>query len=195
LFGVLTENAEVEPAPLCAVWLNGGALRHIGPNRTWVEIARRWAARGVPTFRVDLNGVGESEGADEQPLPNRSLYTSQRTEQTLAILDQLVARGLPDRFVLGGLCSGAYWSLHAALADQRVTGTMLINLYSFYWSEELVAERDTRERMTRVRKNAWRRLSRREINPERIKKAVKLIRPSNVRTHARRPVETAQAAQ
>src|SRR5205823_2936218 len=83
--------------------------------------------------RVDLNGIGDSDGADEQPLPNRSLYASQRTEQTLAILDQLAARGLPNRFVLGGLCSGAYWSVHAALADERVVGALMINLYAFFW--------------------------------------------------------------
>jgi pimeloyl-ACP methyl ester carboxylesterase len=43
--GILTEP--VGPAVgLCAVWLNAGPQRRIGPNRMWVEAARRWAAQG-----------------------------------------------------------------------------------------------------------------------------------------------------
>src|SRR5262249_1731329 len=62
LFGVVSESPQSDRAPVCAVLLNGGALRHIGPSRTWVEIARRWAARGVPTVRIDMPGIGESDG-------------------------------------------------------------------------------------------------------------------------------------
>lgn len=193
LFGVLTENTEVEPGSVCAVWLNGGALRHIGPNRTWVEVARRWAAQGVPTLRVDLNGIGDSDGADEQPLPNRSLYASQRTEQTLAILDQLAARGLPNRFVLGGLCSGAYWSVHAALADERVVGALMINLYAFFWSEELVAERETQESLEALRGHGWRRLIRRDVSYDKLKDVMRSMLPGRIRAGAGHPVERAQS--
>ena len=87
LFGVVSESPQSEPAPVCAILLNGGALRHIGPSRTWVEIARRWAARGVPTVRIDMPGIGESDGDASEPVPDASFYTPLRTEQTLAILD------------------------------------------------------------------------------------------------------------
>ena len=52
LFGVLAEPDLDVPAPVCAVLLNAGALRHIGPGRMWVELARRWTAKGVPTLRT-----------------------------------------------------------------------------------------------------------------------------------------------
>ena len=42
--------------------LNSGAVRRIGPQRMWVEAARRWAALGVPTLRFDVVGVGDSDG-------------------------------------------------------------------------------------------------------------------------------------
>ena len=42
--------------------MNAGGVRHIGPNRMWVEAARRWAAQGIPSARVDFIRVGESDG-------------------------------------------------------------------------------------------------------------------------------------
>ena len=192
LFGVVSESPRSERAPVCAVLLNGGALRHIGPSRTWVEIARRWAARGVPTVRLDMPGIGESDGDASEPVPDASFYTPQRTEQTLAILDRLAERGLPDRFVLGGLCSGAYWSLHAALADPRVRGALMINLYSVFWSAELVAERDTKESLGALRGRAWRRLVNRDLTAAQAKTALAAIRPSQLRSSAGNPVERSQ---
>src|SRR5204863_777764 len=59
LFGVLTESLHAQ-AQLCAVLLAGQG--HTGPNRMWVEIARRWAARGVPTLRIESSWIGDPEG-------------------------------------------------------------------------------------------------------------------------------------
>ncbi len=60
LFGVLCEPLG-ERRELCAVLLNAGPQRHTGPNRMWVEIARRWAALGVATLRIDMAAIGDSE--------------------------------------------------------------------------------------------------------------------------------------
>lgn len=192
IFGVLSESAEAEPAPVCAVWLNGGALRHTGPNRAWVEAARRWAGRGVRTVRVDLPGIGDSEGA-EGCVSNPHLYTPSRTHQTLAILEQLSELGLANKFVLGGLCSGAYWSLHGALADERVAGVLLINLYAFYWSEALVAERETSGSLTALRGYGWRRLAHRDLTIGHMRLVASSLRPDRLRAGAGHPVERAQS--
>jgi alpha-beta hydrolase superfamily lysophospholipase len=131
LFAVLSQPADIPCAPVCAVLLGAGALPHTGPNRGWVDLARRWAARGVPTVRIDLSGIGESDGDDPALLSDESFYYPWRTGEVLGVLDQLVARGLPERFLLGGLCSGSYQALHAALADQRIAGVLLLNLFAF----------------------------------------------------------------
>ena len=144
LAGILTEPVSAEDADLCVVLLNPGAVRHIGPQRMWVEAARRWGALGVSTLRFDIVAVGDSDG-DGSSYPDRGAF--QRPEfaaQVRAAFDELERRGAPSRFLVGGVCSGAYWGLHAGLQDERVHGMLLLNLLAFYWTPELGAARDSR---------------------------------------------------
>ncbi len=151
LFGVLAEPVDVRMAGVCAVLLNAGAIRRIGPNRMWVEIARRWAAQGVPSLRIDLRALGDSDGDERRYASNDEYYLPELTELALAALDELEARNLPSCFVLVGLCSGAYWSFRGALTDERVVGAFLINLWSFFWSESLLSDRALRGVRTLLR--------------------------------------------
>jgi hypothetical protein len=93
----------------------------------WVETARRWAARGVPTVRIDLAAIGDAEGDSRALLDVRSYYTGVYLEQVRAVLDALEARGLATRFLLGGLCAGAYWALQEAQDDSRVSAAAVLN--------------------------------------------------------------------
>jgi pimeloyl-ACP methyl ester carboxylesterase len=124
--GILTEP-EGQATGLCAVWLNAGPQRRIGPNRMWVEAARRWAASGVPSFRVDLAAIGDAPGDSRKLLEVRSYYTDAYLEQVRLVLDTLEARGLGPRFLLGGLCAGAYWSLRMTQDDRRVSAAAVLN--------------------------------------------------------------------
>jgi len=91
----------------------------------------------------------------------------------LAALDELESRGLPGRFLVGGLCSGAYWGFHAALADERVRGLILVNLWSFIWSEEIAVARDARRARTLLRSGAWREVARIAVGQGRIGRMVR----------------------
>jgi len=144
LSGVLTEPLGAGDGVLCAILLNPGAVRRIGHHRMWVEVARRWAARGVPTLRLDVVGVGDSDGVEGQYLPRTSFQRHEFAKQVIAACDELERRGLPPRFIVGGLCSGGYWGLHAALADDRIRGLLLVNLLAFFWSDDWGAMRDAR---------------------------------------------------
>ena len=141
--GVLVEplRAGGESAPLCGVLLNSGAVRRVGMNRIWVETSRRWAARGVPTLRLDLPGLGDSDGDERAYAHPDAFYRTEFVAFVVAALDALEARGLPGGFVLSGLCAGAYWSFQTALADERVHGTVMLNLYRFSTASELDAGR------------------------------------------------------
>ncbi len=125
-FGVLSEPCG-EARSVCVVLLNAGGVRHIGPNRMWVEASRRWAARGVSTFRVDLPGIGEAGGSDSAGIPDSDLYAADGTETIRAVLDALDQIQVPQRFMVAGLCSGAYWSFQVAQADERVASIVMLN--------------------------------------------------------------------
>jgi pimeloyl-ACP methyl ester carboxylesterase len=160
LRGVLAEPVSPPAAGICAVLLNAGSVRRIGAHRMWVEDARRWAALGVPTLRYDLVGMGDSDGEERRYLLNTEFHRDGFSDQVLAALAALAAQGLPGPFVLCGVCSGAYWSFHAALADERVRGLLLVNLLAFFWSDELGAARDARRARALLREGSVREIMR-----------------------------------
>jgi alpha-beta hydrolase superfamily lysophospholipase len=137
LFGVVTEpdvpDAPVAPDRPAIVLLNVGADSHVGPHRMSVEHARELAAMGYVTFRFDVAGLGESlvgPGGRE----NR-LYDLASVDDLKSAMTALgAARGV-KRFVLVGLCSGAFLAYHAAATDPRVVGQVLLNMFAFEWKE------------------------------------------------------------
>lgn len=195
IFAVLSQPAGPVQSDVTAVLLNAGMLRHTGPNRTWVEIARRWAARGIPVVRVDHPGIGDSDGERQLPFPDGGLYTAEHVEQTVGILDQLTQLQLPDRFVVGGHCSGAYWGLHAALGDERIIASLMINLYCWYWSDSLVAERDRRASAAALRSGFLKRLRSGRVNADAVRRVVRGYQPRWALGRLRHSVEAAQKPQ
>jgi pimeloyl-ACP methyl ester carboxylesterase/alpha/beta superfamily hydrolase len=158
--GILTEPAGTDKAGLCAVLLNAGAIYRIGPNRMWVEAARRWARLGVVTLRLDIEGIGEADGDGGPYAEDAGLYVPRLVPQVVAALDVLQRRGVADRFVLGGLCSGAYWAFHAALEDPRVTAAFMLNPRALVWDPSVSEASDLRRLRTHrvswetIRRNA-----------------------------------------
>ena len=163
LFGVLTEPLGAR-RELTALLLNAGPQRRIGPSRMWVEIARRWAANGVPTLRIDAAGIGDAEGDATMLGQVTAFYRQGYVVQARAALELLAERGLPPRFVMVGLCSGAYWSAQAALADERVAAVIMLNPRTLVFDEWRHTVRRTRHlRKQMLRPSTWRRALRGEL--------------------------------
>ena len=186
LLGILAEPVEGPRTPLCAVFLNAGAVRRIGPNRLWVEASRRWAARGVPSLRIDLEGIGDADGDARRFVDVGEFYTPQLGAQVQVVLDALEARGSGRRFVLVGLCSGAYWGLHTAARDERVTAAFLLNPRALIWDPDLETRRRARKVHALLRPEAWRKILGGGVEAARLRAAARgtaraLVRRARVR--------------
>ncbi|HVV47927.1 MAG TPA: alpha/beta hydrolase [Bryobacteraceae bacterium] len=136
MFGILTEPpAGAHRTTHGLLFLNAGGVRHTGPNRMWVESARRWAAVGVPSLRLDLPGIGESEGPESLDVP--ALYREFLIEQIASAIDTLRRTAGMKRFTVIGLCSGACWGFHAAVRFPGVQSAILVNPSLLYWDPEV----------------------------------------------------------
>jgi len=131
LVGILSEpDATTDSAKLpVVIMLNAGMLHRIGPNRIYVNIARKLADLGFLTFRFDFSGIGDSYACEENtPFSERSILETKAAMNFLA-----VAKGA-NSFILMGICLGANIACIAAAKDSRVTG--LIGINGFYLNSE-----------------------------------------------------------
>jgi alpha-beta hydrolase superfamily lysophospholipase len=134
LFGILTEPvAPVHRNRPVICLLNVGADQHIGPSRMYVDFAREFAALGYPSFRFDIGGLGESRPARGRP--EHKLYDVRSIEDVVTALNLLATLRGTRRFILAGLCSGAFLAYQTAIRDERVVGQVLINSFAFEWKE------------------------------------------------------------
>jgi dienelactone hydrolase len=130
---VIAEPLEAPPPSRPAILLlNTGANHRVGSNRMYVAMARAWAAAGFVTLRFDLSGIGDSPARGDAR--ENDVYSARGVSEAQAAMRFLSARGR-ERFILGGLCSGAYVSFHAGVHDSRVAGVILINPLTFHWKE------------------------------------------------------------
>lgn len=164
LFGIHSHPLENE-APRALVLLNAGGISRIGPNRLFVEMAARRVAAGEQVLRVDLSGVGDS--ATRIAGVSERIYHRLTEDDTAAIIEWLRNHG-SERIAVGGLCSGGYHALKAALAGQDVQTVLMINPLTFdYHPDEdpySNLHRDSQRHSERIRSGAaWLRLLRGEV--------------------------------
>jgi alpha-beta hydrolase superfamily lysophospholipase len=154
VFAIVASPATGAVTGPCAVFLNAGGVRDTGPNRMWVERARAWAARGVNVARIDLEGIGEGGGDPDGIPPGNAFFDEKFEDQVASVLAELRRRGLGDRFLLVGLCSGGYLALRTALRESAVERVVLVNPWTLVWYPELEDEREARK-ASRVLQRKW----------------------------------------
>jgi hypothetical protein len=129
LFGILCRPREQATSQVAALLLHEGSSHHIGNGGAYVTLARRMAAAGMASLRMDLTGMGDSPAGGNTRHPH---YDPERIPECIAGIDVLQAHGYPMAMVYG-LCSGAYTALQVTLADERVVGNVIVNLQKFLW--------------------------------------------------------------
>jgi alpha-beta hydrolase superfamily lysophospholipase len=159
LVGVVSRpTAPARVARVAAVFINAGVVHRVGPNRIYVTTARALAERGMVAARFDLSGIGDSPASLET-----APFEQAAVGETREVMTRLQAMFGVDRFILLGICSGGVVSFKTALADERVSGAVLINPqglggdsdWNGYVRGKGRARRVLRDRLLKLR--SWRR--------------------------------------
>lgn len=126
LFGILTEPERQNLDAPAIILFTTGTEYHVGPNRFYVPLARRWAADGHVVLRYDLGGIGDSLAppgiADNVAYPEHALGDA-RAAIALVRGDAFPAR----RVIVLGLCSGGWLAFRAALLGLPIDSFVAIN--------------------------------------------------------------------
>jgi pimeloyl-ACP methyl ester carboxylesterase len=147
LFAIETRPERVGPGLPVVVFLNAATDHHVGPNRLWVQLARRWADLGFRSVRIDLSGIGDSPtrpGRDELVARSADAFDDVRE------VVEAIGEDDPSNVVLVGLCSGGYQALESAL-DLKARGALVVNPTTVFTPPELDAggAMDPRRRICR----------------------------------------------
>jgi pimeloyl-ACP methyl ester carboxylesterase len=125
LIGVLTQAHDGAATPVC-IFLNAGVIHRIGPHRINVKLARAVAQAGFDAVRFDLSGLGDSRVSG-----SAQDYAGQAVADICAVMDRIDRELGARRYVLIGICSGAYNAFAACLVDRRIVGAFMIDGYVF----------------------------------------------------------------
>jgi pimeloyl-ACP methyl ester carboxylesterase len=112
------------------VFLNPGFLPRAGHADSAVHWADSFAKAGYPAFRLDMPGLGDSDG--EVPLKlldfiNAGGYAS----LVSAAIKELVERFNLSGVAIVGLCAGSVSALYTAAATRECRGVVILDPYFF----------------------------------------------------------------
>jgi alpha-beta hydrolase superfamily lysophospholipase len=135
LFGIVSEPPLGEIPRRAIILVNAGADYHIGATGMYVGFARRWARRGCVVLRMDLAGLGDS--ATRPGRPDNEVFPPAAVDDIRAAAEWVRAQYAVRDIALGGVCSGAYHVLRAAVAAVPVDRILMINPEVFFWDESM----------------------------------------------------------
>jgi len=177
LVGFLAEPVDGLVRGPGVVLVNAGLIHHVGPHRQWLEMARRWAALGIPSLRIDLGGIAGSAPPDGEAI-NRP-YPAWAVDDIAAAIARLrKVPGVAFEVVLVGLCAGAHNSFHAARRElPGIRAIVMIDPINYYmmdsdplnsaeWEAEWKTHAEYDWYTSRLSDpEAWRRLFSGQVNP------------------------------
>ena len=134
MVGVVSRPVIPASQNLPAVLLtNIGANHRVGNHQLYVNLARELAAAGFTVLRFDKAGIGYSKATPEGK--ENDVYANGGVNDLRSAMQFMRIAFGSEHFVVGGLCSGAYFCYLAALEESSVKGVILMNQLVYHWNE------------------------------------------------------------
>jgi pimeloyl-ACP methyl ester carboxylesterase len=170
LIGIASRGTH--PTGRAVILLNAGSIPRVGPNRLYVVLARRLAARGDLVLRVDLAGIGDSRPRGAQP--DNVVYSPSAVDDVATAVAWCKRQDARTVTVVG-LCSGAYHALKAAVAGQPIDAIVPINPLTFFWKPGMPLDFAAFKDAARYQKSvtsvqSWKKLLRGGVDMRRVAK-------------------------
>jgi dienelactone hydrolase len=102
---VVEHVPDVRRSDVAIVMFNSGVERAVGPGRSWVVAARRWAEQGSVVLRVEHSSTGDSGCWPDQA--RNDVYGEHGVSDIAMMVEHAAALGC-HQVVLIGMCSSAY---------------------------------------------------------------------------------------
>jgi hypothetical protein len=126
LVGTLTLPEAGEARPVAVLLYNAGVIPRMGPHRLNVKMARALGRMGIVSLRFDLSGQGDSR----VPAKAQS-FERQAVIDLKAAMDHVERICNIQRFMVGGICSGAHNGLAVSLESPRVVGLWMLDGHAY----------------------------------------------------------------
>jgi len=136
----------------------GGPQYRVGSHRQFVLMARQLAAAGIPVFRFDCRGMGDSSGGKR---------TFEEVDQDFRVAIDLFMDKLRNikQVVLMALCDGASATMMYGQSDRRVTGMILMNPWTRTGDKSSTVRLRHYYLPRLMQKSFWRKMSSGEFTP------------------------------
>jgi pimeloyl-ACP methyl ester carboxylesterase len=129
LMGIL--HTPAQPADLGVILLSPGIKMRVGPECLYRRITTMFMRFGIPVFRFDFYGLGDSEGTIQEEYVKdvyNHIEVGRFVDDAVDAMNWMQAHCGTKRFILAGLCGGAITGLLAGSRDERVAGLLALGI-------------------------------------------------------------------
>lgn len=172
LLGILCKSSSTIPRRnVTVLMISAGYEPMWGWARMSVRLARTLAEHGISSLRFDCANV-----ADSPPVPDsaRQVLYSQNQVADVAAAVSFLKETYPQAAIIAtGRCSGAYLGFRAILANEDITGAVIVNPLVYEWPEGKSVDEALRTPLLRSadhyyarlgQKGAWKKVLRGEVD-------------------------------
>lgn len=116
---IVEHHPEVSPPKYWVIAFNSGLQCRSGPRRLYVYLANALTQLGLGVIRVDLPGVGDSDG----PIP-ATHFDMHNPVDAQCVIDYMENTYHPEGIIVQGLCAGSRVAIKVAAANPSVKAVL-----------------------------------------------------------------------